>query len=69
MNATTIYFTLATYSATLQKTGIYSTFKNESTSSYYLDLTRKITNRKALVKLCIGNYKLMIESGQEPVVW
>ena len=38
--------------------------KTEYTPSYYLDLTKKITNRKALVKRRIGNHKLMIESGR-----
>ena len=32
--------------------------------SHYLDFTRKITNRKALVKLLIGNHELMMESGR-----
>ena len=46
-----------------KKLEFYNTFKTEYTPSYYLDLTKKITNRKAFVKLRIGNHKLMIESG------
>ena len=33
-------------------------------SSCYLDLTRKLNNRKELVKLRIGNHKLLIETGR-----
>ena len=50
-----------------KKLEFYNTFKTEFeyTLSYYLDFTKKkITNRKALVKLRIGNHKLMIESGR-----
>ena len=47
-----------------RKLEFYSTFNTECTPSYYLDLTRKITNRKVLVKLRIGNHKLMIKSGR-----
>ena len=47
-----------------KKLEFYDTFKTEYTPSYYLlDLTKKNTNRKALIKLRIGN-KLMIESGR-----
>ena len=46
-----------------KKLEFYNTFKTEYTPSYYLDLTKKIINRKALVKLRIGSHKLMIESG------
>ena len=47
-----------------KKLEFYNTFKTEYTPSYYLDLTKKITNRKSLVKLRIGNHKLIIESGR-----
>ena len=47
-----------------KKLEFYYTFKTEYTASYYLDITKKITNRKALFKLRIGNHKLMIESGR-----
>ena len=39
-------------------------FKDEYTPSCYLDLTRKRNNRKELVKLRIGNHKLLIETGR-----
>ena len=58
-----MYITLATLEH-CKKLEFYNTFKNECTPSYCLDLTKKITNRKALVKLRIGNHKLMIESGR-----
>ena len=47
-----------------QKLEFYNTFKDEYTPSCYLDLTRKLNNRKELVKLRIGNHKLLIETGR-----
>ena len=47
-----------------KKLEFYNTFKTEYALSYYLDLTKKSTNRKALVKLRIGNHKLMIEKAR-----
>ena len=41
-----------------------NTFKDEYTPSCYLDLTRKLNNGKELVKLRIGNDKLLIETGR-----
>ena len=41
-----------------KKLEFYNTVKTEYTPSYYLDLTKKITNRKALVKLRIDNHEL-----------
>ena len=38
--------------------------KNEYTSSRYLPLTKKLNNRKELVKFRINNHKLMIETGR-----
>ena len=47
-----------------KKLEFYNTFKDEYTPSCYLDLTRKLNNRKELVKLRIGNHKLLIETGR-----
>ena len=47
-----------------KKLEFYNTFKNEYTSSCYLELTSKLNERKELVKFRIGNHKLMIESGR-----
>ena len=47
-----------------KKLEFYNTFKDEYTPSCYLDLTRKLNNRKELVKLRIGNHKLFIENGR-----
>ena len=47
-----------------KKLEFYNTVKIEYTPSYYLDLTKKITNRRALVELRIGNHELVIESGR-----
>ena len=47
-----------------KKLEFYNNFKNEYRPSYYLDFTRKITDRKALVKLRIGNHRLIIECGR-----
>ena len=44
-----------------KKLEFYNTFKDEYTPSCFLDLTRKLNNRKELVKLRIGNHKLLIE--------
>ena len=38
-----------------KKLGFYNTFKDKYTPSCYLDLTRKLNNKKELVKLRIGN--------------
>ena len=46
-----------------KKLEFYNTFKDEYTPSCYLDLTRKLNNRKELVKLRKGNHKLLIETG------
>ena len=65
------------YSATLQETRLefyntsrdvlLNTLKNGYTPSYYLcNLTRKGTNRKALVKLRIGNHKLLVGTTKYP---
>ena len=47
-----------------QKLGFYWSFKTDHSSSSYLDLTRGTAGRRALVKLRISNYKLMIEVGR-----
>ena len=40
------------------KLEFFNTFKNDCTPSYYLGLTRKLNERKQLVKFRIGNHKL-----------
>ena len=40
-----------------QKLEFYNVFKDSYTPSTYLDVTRKIPNRKTLVKLRISNHK------------
>ena len=47
-----------------KKLEFYNSFKDEYTPSCYLDLTRKLNNRKELVKPRIGNHKLSIETGR-----
>lgn len=47
-----------------KKLEFYNTFKNEYMPSYYLGFTRKLNGRKELVKLRIGNHKVMIETGR-----
>ena len=47
-----------------KKLEFHNTFKNEYMPSYYLGFTRKLNGRKELVKLRIGNHKLMIETGR-----
>ena len=46
------------------KLEFFNTFKNDCTPSYYLGLTRKLKERKQLVKFRIGNHKLRIETGR-----
>ena len=43
------------------KLEFFNTFKNDYTPSSYLGLTNKLSERKELVKLRIGNHKLRIE--------
>ena len=47
-----------------QKLEFYNVFKDSYTTSIYIDVTRKIPNRKTLVKLRISNRKLNIETGR-----
>ena len=47
-----------------KKLEFYNTFKNEYTPCCYLSFTRKLNGRKELVKLRIGNHKLIIETGR-----
>ena len=42
------------------KLEFFNTFKNDYAPSSYLDLTNKLSERKELVKLRIGNHKLRI---------
>ena len=46
-----------------QKLSFYYTFKKNYSLSAYLDLTRKNSSRKSLVKLRISSHKLRIETG------
>ena len=46
------------------KLEFYNTFKTDCTPSYYLGLTRKLNERKQLVKFRLGNHKLRIETGR-----
>ena len=46
------------------KLEFFNTFKNDYTPSSYLGLTNKLSERKELVKLRIGNHKLRIETGR-----
>jgi len=47
-----------------QKLSLYYTFINNYSLSAYLDLTRKNSSRKSLVKLRISSHKLRIETGR-----
>ena len=47
-----------------QKLEFYRSFKNEYASSSYLELTRRVSDRRTLTKLRISNHKLMIELGR-----
>ena len=47
-----------------KKLNFYYTIKKTYDPSAYLDLTRKIASRKALVKLRISSHKLLIETGK-----
>ena len=59
------YFTFWKHSlCNSQKLEFYNVFKYSYISSIYLDVTRKNPNRKALVKLRLGNHKLNIETGR-----
>ena len=46
------------------KLEFFNTFKNNYTPSSYLDLTNKLSERKELVKLRIGNHKLSFDTGR-----
>ena len=46
------------------KLEFFNTFKNDYAPSSYLGLTNKLSERKELVKLRIGNHKLRIETGR-----
>ena len=46
------------------KPEFFNTFKSYYTSSSYLDLTNKLSERKELMKFKIGNHKLKIETGR-----
>ena len=46
------------------KLGFFNTFKNDYAPSSYLGLTNKLSERKELLKLRIGNHKLRIENGR-----
>ena len=46
------------------KLKFFNTFKNDYAPSSYLGLTNKLSERKELVKLWIGNHKLLIETGR-----
>ena len=61
---TGIYLILAKQPSTFSKLEFYRSFKTDHTSSSYLDLTRGTAGKRALVKLQISNYKLMIEIGR-----
>ena len=50
--------------ASLRAITLYNTFKNEYTASCCLEFTSKLNERKELVKLKIGNHKLMIETSR-----
>ena len=47
------------------KLEFFNTFKNDYAPSSYLGLTNKLSERKELVKLRIGNHKLRIETGRD----
>ena len=47
-----------------KKLQFYSLFKHDYKISSYLDFMRNSTNREDLVKICISNHKLMIETGR-----
>ena len=47
-----------------QKLEFYRSFKNEYATSSYLELTRRVSDRRTLTKLRISNHKLMIELGR-----
>ena len=47
-----------------QKLEFYRSFKNEYATSSYLELTRRVSDRRTLTKLRISNQKLMIELGR-----
>ena len=47
-----------------QKLEFYRSFKNEYVTSIYLEITRRISDRRTLTKLRISNHKLMIELGR-----
>ena len=47
-----------------QKLEFYRSFKNEYATSGYLELTRRVSDRRTLTKLRISNHKLMIELGR-----
>ena len=64
-NATQIYILHWQHSIQhSKKLEFCNTFKNEYTSSCYLELTSKLNERKELVKFRIGNHKLIIETGR-----
>ena len=46
------------------KLEFFNTFKKDFALSSYLGLTNKLSERKELVKLRIGNHKLSIETGR-----
>ena len=47
-----------------QKLEFYRSFKNEYTSSKYLELTWRVPDRRTITELRISNHKLMIELGR-----
>ena len=47
-----------------QKLEFYRSFKNKSATSNYLEITRRVPDRRTLTKLQISNHKLMIELGR-----
>ena len=46
------------------KLEFYRSFKNEYATSSYLELTRRVSDRRTLTKLRISNHKLMTELGR-----
>ena len=47
-----------------QKLEFYRSFKNEYATSNYLEITRRVSDRRTLTKLQISDKKLMIELGR-----
>ena len=53
-------FLLAKYYTHSTKLEFYKIYKNHYTISHYLDYTKKANERKALIKLRIGNHDMIV---------